>query len=433
MARRSPEARLRRLNLLGGVTILALVGGAGVWANTTSISGAVVAPGVVVVEGHLQRIQHQFGGVVRELNVQEGQRVEAGEILVRLDPTQASATLGIVASGLDEMNARRARLLAERDGADAIDFAAGLAAAGDREALAALMQSEQHLFEIRAAARRSEEEGLRERIAQFEEEIEGLEAQLAARRQELILVEADLARLQTLREGALIEQTAVTAREREAAALRGQLGELAASIAQTRGRITETELQILSLDQTFRSEVGGELREVEARIAELTERRTAARDQLDSLTIVAPVTGVVHQLAVHTLGGVVTPGETLMMIVPEGDTLTVEARVAPTEIDQVRLGQPAVIRFAAFNRRTTPEVVGSVDRIGADIVQPAETVAPYYLVRIALPADLADQLGESRLLPGMMVETFMQTEDRTVMSYLVEPLADQIGRTFRER
>ncbi|MCC6984657.1 MAG: HlyD family type I secretion periplasmic adaptor subunit [Bauldia sp.] len=431
MAARSPESRLRRLNLAGAATILALVGGAGVWANATSISGAVVAPGVVVVEGHLQRIQHPVGGVVRALNVQEGQRVEAGEILVQLDPTQARATLGIVTSGLDELNARRARLLAERDGAASIDF--DPSAAGDPGALAEIMQSERHLFEIRAAARQSQEEGLHERIAQFEDEIEGLEAQLAARRQELMLVEADLARLNRLLASALVEQSAVSTREREAAGLRGQLGEITATIAQTRGRITETQLQILGIEQNFRSEVGGELREVEARIAELAERRIAAEDQLDNLTIVSPAAGIVHQLAVHTLGGVAAPGETLMMIVPEGDALTIEARVSPMEIDQVRLGQPAVIRFAAFNRRTTPEVVGSVARIGADIVQPAETVAPYYVVRIALPADLAGQLGESRLLPGMLVETFMQTDARTVMSYLVEPLADQIGRTFRER
>jgi HlyD family secretion protein len=299
--------------------------------------------------------------------------------------------------------------------------------------LAEIIAAERHLFDIRAAARASEEDTLHERISQFGDEIDGLTAQLDASRQELALVESDLARLRGLLERGLVEQTVVTTREREAADLRGQLGELTATIAQTRGRITETELQILGVEQTFRSEVGSELREVEARIGELEERRLAAQDQLDRLTIAAPQAGIVHQLAVHTVGGVAGPGETLMMIVPEADELTVEARISPLEIDQVRLGQPVTIRFAAFNRRTTPEVTGSVERIGADIVQPAEGQPPYYVVRVALPADVAAQLGESRLLPGMVVETFMQTDERTVLSYLVEPLADQIGRTFRER
>ncbi len=430
MAARTPEARLRRLNLAGTATILALVGGAGVWANATTISGAVVAPGVIVVEGHLQRIQPPIGGVVRALEVQEGQRVEAGQLLVQLDPTQARASLAILDNSLDELAARRARLLAERDGAEAVDFSQ-LADAG--AALSETMESERHLFDMRGAARQSEEEGLHERIAQYEDEIDGLDAQLDARRQELVLVEADLARLRRLLANSLVEQSTVTARERETAGLRGELGELTATIAQTRGRITETQLQILAVEQNFRSDVGSELREVEAQLAELSERRIAADDQLANLTILAPTSGSVHQLALHTLGGVVGPGETLMMIVPEGDDLTIEARVAPTEIDQVRLGQTAVVRFAAFNRRTTPEVIGTVNRIGGDIVQPQENVAPYYVVRIALPPDVAAQLGDARLLPGMMVETFMQTDERTVMSYLVEPLADQIGRTFRER
>lgn len=430
-APRTARARLLRLNLVGAVTLLAFVGGAGVWANTTNISGAVVAAGIVVVEGHLQRIQPSVGGVVRELRVQEGQRVEAGQVLVQLDATQAQSSLAILDNNLVELEARRARLMAERDGDEAVEFTTGVVLARGRPA--GVEESESHLFVTRAAARQSEEEALRERIAQYGDEIAGLGAQLDAREQELTLVEAELSRLRGLRANALVEQSTITAREREAAGLRGQLGELAATIAQTRGRVTETELQILAVEQNFRSEVGSELREVEGRIAELSERRIAARDQLANLTIVAPASGRIHQLALHTIGGVVAPGETLMMIVPEADSLTIEASVSPTEIDQVHLGQEAVIRFAAFNRRTTPEVIGTVGRIGADIVEAEEGGAPHYVVRIALPADVAHQLGEARLLPGMLVETFMRTEDRTVMSYLVQPLADQIGRTFRER
>jgi HlyD family secretion protein len=231
----------------------------------------------------------------------------------------------------------------------------------------------------------------------------------------------------------LTDSTRVTEREREAARLEGERGALLASIAQTRGQISETELQIIGVDQEFRSLVGSELRDVEARIAELGERRIAAEDQVRRIDIRAPLSGIVHQLAVHTVGGVIGAGDDLMLIVPDDAALEIEARVSPAEIDQLFPGQTAVLRFAAFNPRTMPEVLGKVARIGADISRD-EAGSPFYLVRISIPPEeIAKKLGDERILPGMLVEAFIQTASRTVMSYLLKPLEEQIGRAFRER
>jgi HlyD family secretion protein len=225
----------------------------------------------------------------------------------------------------------------------------------------------------------------------------------------------------------------MTQLEREAVRLKGEHGQLSASMAQARAKITETELQIIQIDQELRSEVAKELREIQGKMAELVERKVAAEDQLMRIDIRAPQSGIVHQLNVHTIGGVITASEPTMLIVPEADDLIVEVKLPPQSIDQLALGQRAVLRFSAFNQRTTPEINGNVVRISGDVVQDQKSGATYYLIHIATPLEEVARLEGLKLLPGMPVDAFIQTDARTVLSYLIKPLRDQVVKAFRER
>jgi HlyD family secretion protein len=422
-----------RMNLLVGATAaITLFGGIGGWAASTDFAGAVLAQGEVVVESHLKEVQHPKGGVVGELLVRDGQRVRAGEIVVRLDATVTRADLAVVTHQIDELTARQARLKAEREGAGAIEFPAALTVRAAEPAIAALLAEEQRLFDLRRNALEGQRAQLRERVAQVAEETRGLAVQIKAKEAAARLIEEELSGVRVLWEKQLVPIQRLKPLEREAAQLAGERGQLIAAAAQAKGRASELELQILQLDQDLRSEAAAELREVQARLAVLAEQRVAAEDDLRRIEIPAPQSGRVHQLAVHTVGGVISAGEPIMLIVPDGDVLTVEARIAPQDIDQVRIGQAAVLRLSAFDQRTTPEILGEVSRISADLTRDQRTQSAYYTARIALiDAELA-RLGEAKLLPGMPVEVFIHTGERTVLSYLTKSLRDQLARTFRD-
>jgi HlyD family secretion protein len=423
---------LSRQIAAGAAAIVLLMGGIGGWAATTELSGAVIAPGMLVVDGSAKKVQHPGGGVVAELLVREGKRVEAGEVLLRLDETVTRAGLALVAKGLDQLLARQARLEAERDGLDELAFPPGLAVrAQDGEVLRA-MEGERRLFEHRRAARAGEKAQLAERIEQLHEQIRGLDAQQEAKAREIALIEEELAGVRALFAKGLVPVMRVNALDRSAARLGGERGQLVAAIAEARGRIVETELQILQIDQELRREVAAELREVEGRQGELEERRIAAEDELARVELKAPIAGMVHELAVHTVGGVIAEGEELMRIVPRQADLTVEARVAPQDVDQLRTGQPALLRFVAFNQNRTPELTGEVSRISADLVVDDQAGTGFYRVGITIPQEEAARLGGLRLVPGMPVEAFIRTGDRTVLSYLSKPIGDHAARAFRE-
>ena len=424
---------MRRHLVAAIVVVLVLVIGVGGWAATAVISGAVVASGSVVVDSNVKKVQHPTGGIVGELRVRDGDRVHAGDVVVRLDETVTRANLAIVTKGLGEMMARKARLESERDGLDAITFPAQLLAEADDPDRAAAMDSERKLFNLRKTARSGQKAQLRERVAQLGEEITGLAAQQNSKAKEIALIERELAGVRELWKQNLVQLTRLTALEREAARLDGERGQLVAASAQAKGKIAETALQILQIDQDIASDVAKELREVDGKIGELVERKVAAEDQLKRTDIRAPQDGTVFQLAVHTIGGVITAGDPIMLIVPEADNLSVEVKVNPQDIDQLQLNQKAILRFSAFNIRTTPEIEGVVTRISADTSTDQRTGQSYYTVRIAMPADQIERLGEVKLLPGMPVEAFMQTRDRTMLSYLIKPLHDQFLRAFREK
>jgi HlyD family secretion protein len=430
----SPTRRSMRRHLVAAiVVVLVLVVGVGSWAATAVISGAVVASGSIVVDSNVKKVQHLTGGIVGELRVRDGDRVRAGDIVVRLDETVTRANLAIVTKGLDELTARKARLESERDGSDTIIFPAQLlAGAGDPDRAAA-MDSERKLFNLRRTARNGQKAQLRERIAQFQEEITGLIAQQDSKAKETALLERELAGVRELWKQNLVQLTRLTALEREAARLDGERGQLIAAAAEAKGKIAETTLQILQIDQDIASDVAKELREVDGKIGEFIERKVTAEDQLKRTDIRAPQDGTVFQLAVHTVGGVITAGDPIMLIVPDADNLSVEVKVNPQDIDQLQLNQKAILRFTAFNVRTTPEIEGTVTRVSADTSTDQRTGQSYYTVRIAMAADQVERLGDVKLLPGMPVEAFVQTGDRTMFSYLMKPLHDQFVRAFREK
>jgi HlyD family secretion protein len=407
--------------------------GVGGWGATAVISGAVVASGSLVVDSNVKKVQHPTGGIVGELRVRDGDHVHAGDVVVRLDETVTRANLAIVSKGLDELMARKARLEAERDGWETIVFPAQLVSGANDPERAAVMDSERKLFNLRNTARTGQKAQLRERIAQLQEEITGLTAQQNSKSKEIALVERELAGVRDLWNKNLVQLSRLTALEREAARLDGERGQLVAAAAQAKGKIAETAQQILQIDQDLASEVAKELREVDGKIGEFIERKITAEDQLKRIDIRSPQDGTVFQLAVHTVGGVITAGDPIMLIVPAADNLSVEVKVNPQDIDQLQLNQKATLRFSSFNARSTPEIEGVVTRISADTSTDQRTGQSYYTVRISLPPEQVQHLGEVKLLPGMPVEAFVQTGERTMLSYLMKPLHDQVARAFREK
>jgi membrane fusion protein, type I secretion system len=430
---RSARSSLRRHLGLGLGAAMVLVGGIGVWAGTAEIAGAVIAPGSLVVESSVKKVQHPTGGVVGELHVRDGDQVSAGTLLVRLDETVTRANLAIVLKSLDELAARQARLEAERGDDKTLIFPEELLARSSESAVSRLVAGEESLFELRRAARAGQKAQLNERILQVEEQIRGLNEQIVAKAREIDLINQELEGVRELWRKNLVPITRVTTLEREAARLHGERGALVASIAQARGKISETQLQVLQIDQDLRSEVSKELAEIRAKTSELIEKRVTAEDQLKRIDIRAPQDGRVHELNTHTVGGVINAGETIMLIVPAGDVLTVEARIAPSNIDQIRVGQSAVLRFSSFNQRTTPELNGEVSRVSPDITLDQKAGTSFYTIRVMIPDSEISRLRDHKLVPGMPVEAFIQTGDRTAISYLIKPFSDQLMRSWRER
>lgn len=422
-----------RFNLVGGAILaLALIGAVGGWAMVAEISGAVVAGGSLVVVSDVKKVQHPTGGVVGVIAVKNGDHVKEGDLLIRLDPTQTRTNLAIVSKGLDELYARRGRLLAERDALDAPVFPPELVVrSGDPDA-AALIESERRFFTVRATARAGNVGRLKERIAQLNDQVKGHVEQAEAKAKEIVLIHRELEAARDLWRKHLTPLAKLTQLEREAVRVEGERAQLLAAIAESKGRIAETELQILQIERDFSAEVARELRETDAKLGESVERKVAAEDQLRRIDIRAPQSGVVHELAVHTVGGVIAPGETIMLIVPADDALAVDARVRPADVDQLALGAPVNIRFTAFNQRTTPEVAGSVERISADVTTDPRSGASYYTVRVAIDPASQPKLKTVKLVPGMPAEVFIKTSDRKVIALLLKPLTDQLARAFRE-
>ena len=426
---------IQRYMIIGMVIVGFVTFGIGGWAATSELTGAVIGQGVLVVDSSVKKVQHPTGGVVGELRVREGDKVLAGDILLRLDETQTLANATIVSKSFDELVARQARLEAERDNADQITFPKLLLERTRDPAseAARAIAAERSLFDLRRQARGGQKAQLKERSAQLQEEIKGYLGQAEAKQREVDFVHKELEGVRTLFEKRLVPMNRLTALERDTARLEGERSQLSGMTAQAKGKIAEIELQIIQIDQDLRTEVGKDLIETRSKISELAERKTAAVDQLYRIDIRAPQSGRVHQLTVHTVGGVISPGEQIMLIVPDADALAVEVKIAPRDIDQVYVGQAASMRFAAFDQKTTPEIEGEVSLVSADLMQDQRTGTSYYTARVLLRPEELARLGNAKLLPGMPVDVFIKTPGRTAFSYLIKPLRDQAERAFKER
>jgi HlyD family secretion protein len=433
VAMKGARLSIRQHLIVGLSVVVLLAGGLGGWASTAEISGALIAPGSIVVESSVKKVQHPTGGVVGEVRAHDGDVVKAGDILVRLDDTVTKANLAIVTKNLDALLARGARLEAEQRGAGKIIFPPTLTNRADDPDVKAIMSSETKLFEVRVNGRTGQKAQLHERITQLNEEISGLAAQEKAKDQEIELVQKELGGVSDLYDKHLVQLSRLTTLQRDAARLSGERAQYVASRAQAKGKITETELQIIQVDKDMISDVSKDLRETNDKIGEFIERKVTAEDQLRRADIRAPQSGMVLQSTVHTVGGVITAGDAIMLIVPQADDLQVEAKVNPQDIDKLQLGQKTLLRLSAFNQRTTPELNGVVTRVSPDVTTDQRTGQSYYTIRVSMPPEEVARLGEVKLIPGMPVEAFVQTGERTMLSYLIKPLSDQLMRAFRER
>jgi HlyD family secretion protein len=418
--------------ILGFFGLFLLVGGFGAWAVFTELNGAVIAAGKIEVEQNRQVIQHQDGGVVQEIYVAEGDIVEAGDLLVRLDADRLQSELSTIEGQLFEYLAREARFEAERDSTDVLKFSELLLEL-DNPAIEELMLGQSRLYEARMESENQLRLQLSERRDQNASQIEGIVIQHAALDRQLLLIKDELVSQRSLLERGLAQATRVLTLARDQANIEGQIGELQASAAQARGRITEADIEIIRLETTRREEAIASLRDLQLQSFDLKERRRFLMTRLEQLDIRAPVSGVVYNMQVFARRSVIRPAESILYLIPQDRPLIVTARVGPDDIDQIFVGQEVNIQFPAFDQRTTPTLLGSVIQVSADIFSDERTQQSYYRAEIRINEGEIARLPEHRqLIPGMPVNAFVATDARTPMAYFIKPFADYFTKAFRE-
>ncbi len=416
----------------GFAALFVLVVCIGGWATFASIQGAVIASGVIVVEGKVKTLQHFDGGIVGEILVKNGDKVEAGEIVLRLDPTAMDANRTLVQKRLYQALGQVDRLKAERDGLVQIAWDERLSKNASRKNVGEIMTGQGKLFRARKNAFIGQIGQLSERITQSREQIKGLQDLTQSKFSQLALLSQELSGLRKLLTKGVVSKTRILALEREQARINGEIATHRSEIARTKSAISETRIQTLQIQRDNEAQILAELRDAEVLLSDLTEQLTTASDQLQRIDVIAPVTGIIHDLSVTTIGGVITPGQPMMQIIPINENLIIEARILPIDIDQVFEGQVATITLSAFSQRTTPQIKGVVVKTSADSLIDQVTGMPYFSVLIEIPKEELAKLGGLTLVPGMPAEAFLQTEKRTVLNYLLKPFNDQLNRTFRE-
>ncbi|WP_108398029.1 HlyD family type I secretion periplasmic adaptor subunit [Devosia submarina] len=432
-----PKTSARRYSptpfiLLGFATIGITFGVMGVWAATAPLDSAVVAPGVVAVESNRKLIQHLEGGIVAEIMVTEGQTVEAGQMLVRLLPTQAQANQSILQQRVAVLRATEKRLEAERANLDEPDFAA-IGELQDQAALETAIKSQGQLFTERKAIRDSKVSILQSRIEQFHQQIAGLTVQRQAIERQQASIDAEIERLRSGESTGVVRANQITAMERDSAALTGNYGQLVSESARAYQSIIETDLQIVQINQEYQERAASELKDTLAELNEITERLVVAEDVNSRTLIRAPQSGIVQNIRIHTMGGVVRPAETMMEIVPQNEPLVINAQVRPLDIDSLAPGQVSEIKFPAFSSRNLPTIFGTVDVLSPDLIYPEDTRQPaYYLARISVPDSNVPETIKGRIIPGMPADAIIVTGERTMVDYLVKPIRDSLDKSMRE-
>ncbi|QAX30884.1 HlyD family type I secretion periplasmic adaptor subunit [Leisingera sp. NJS204] len=424
----------RRPLIIGLLALLVLVGGFGSWSVLSSISGAVVATGRIEVDRNRQIVQHLDGGIVAEILVDEGDTVTEGATLIRLDANELTSQLVITEGQLFELMARRGRLEAERDTAAAITFEPELLQAAEVQPdVSDLVQGQRRLFQARKDTTAREIEQLEKRRTQIQEQIRGVEAQQTSMNVQLGLIGEELESQQSLLDRGLAQAATVLNLRRTQADLQGRLGELVASEAQSEGRITEIDIEILKLATSQREEAISRLRDLRYQELELAENRRSLQGRLARLDITAPVSGIVYGLQVQTPRSVIRPADPVLYLVPQDRPLVIAAQVAPTDIDQLYTGQEVTLRFSALDQRSTPELFGHVTQVSADSFEDQGSGISYYRAEIELnPGERGRLPAGTVLIPGMPVESYIRTADRSPLAYLVKPLADYFNKAFRE-
>ncbi len=416
---------------LGLIALLVLVGGFGTWAVMAQITGAVIASGQIEVDRNRQVIQHPDGGVVDVILVQEGDAVVKGDTLIRLDASLLKSELAVVEGQLFEIIASRGRLEAERDGETALTFDPLLS---DVPQGPSLIAGQTRLFDARLESNMRAIEQLQQQRAQISSQISGIAAQQTALATQSDLIQQELTDQQTLLRQQLIQASRVLALQRQEANLLGRVGELTASTAQAAERQTEIEIKILTLASTRREEAITRLRDLQYNELELSERSRTLRQRLGRLDLRAPLSGIVYGMQVFAEKSVISGAEPVMFLVPQDRPLVIATKVQPTDIDQIHLGQDVTLRFSAFDQRRTPELMGTVTLVSADIFLDDATQVSYYQAEVQLNEGEAEKLPEDMvLIPGMPVEAFVRTADRSPMDYLLKPLADYFAKAFREQ
>ena len=425
---------MSRPMMIGLLALGILVGGFGGWAMLTEISGAIVASGQIEFDQNRQVVQHPDGGVVKDIYVEEGDAVSVGDVLISLDPSIEESELSIIQGQVFELMARRGRLTAERDGIGAITFDPRLIERAKTDAgIAELMQGQENLFQARVASNAKQIEQLTKRKSQIANQIDGIVAQRAAVATQLDLIEQELADQQKLLDRGLAQASRVLALQRSQAELSGDVGDLIAKQAESEGRITDLDIQIEGLETTRREDAISRLRDQQYRTLELEERAGALIEKLMRMDIRAPVSGIVYGLSVFTPRSVIRPADPVMFLIPQDRPLVITVQVPPIDIDQVYVGQNAVLRFSALDQRTTPELFGKVTKVSPDAFQDDASRMSYYRAEILLNEGETDRLPANvTLIPGMPVEAFIRTQDRTPLAYLIKPLADYFAKAFRE-
>lgn len=417
----------------GWLVILAGFGSLAAWSALAPLSTAAIASGTVVVDSYRKSVQHLQGGIIQDILVRDGQKVQAGDVLVRLDPTQTRSLAQMLRAQVDLAKAEEARMLAERDGLEEIRFPADLVERSRTERdLAETMAGQKRIFEARRQSLTGQTSILRNRIAQSLEQISGMEIQEKAKLRQSALLDKELNGLRELAERGNAPANKVLQYEREVEALTAERGEILSRIASVRQQIGEAELQITQARKTFLEQVETDLRTTQAKLFESTERLHATTAELSRMEVRAPEAGVVVDMAVHTVDGVIAPGSRILDIVPQNDHLVVDAQIRPADIDGLEVGMPAEIRFPAFNQRTTPMIHGQLKTVSADRLVDPKTNMPYFNVRVLVDEKSKESISGLNIIPGMPAEVVIKKGERTLLSYLIQPMRDTFVRAMRE-